>query len=91
MVKLRKDLPELVYGAYTLLDENNKQVYAYTRVFNDKKVLVVMNFSDKDVMFDVPSTIGKAGNVLINNLDHYKIEKGKLSLKPYQAIIIRLK
>ena len=91
MVKLRKDLPELVYGAYTLLDENNKQVYAYTRVFNDKKVLVVMNFSDKDVMFDVPSTIGKPVDVLINNSDHYKIEKGKLSLKPYQAIIIRLK
>ena len=62
MVKLRKSLPELVYGAYALLDENNEQVYAYTRTLNSKKVLVVMNFSDKDVMFNLPASVGKAGD-----------------------------
>jgi oligo-1,6-glucosidase len=91
MVKLRKSLPELVYGAYTLLDENNKQVYAYTRTLDDKKVLVVMNFSDKDVQFAIPPATGSVAEVLINNLDDYKIENGALGLKAYQAIIVRLK
>ena len=68
MVKLRKALPELVYGEYKLLDENNSQVYAYTRTLNSKKVLVVMNFSDKNVKFNLPASAGKAGEVLINNL-----------------------
>ena len=91
MVKLRKALPELVYGAYTLLDENNKQVYAYTRVLDDKKVLVVMNFSDKDARFTIPLATGKAAEVLINNLHDCKIENRTLNLKAYQAIIVRLK
>src|SRR4029077_13144416 len=59
MVKLRKALPELVYGEYKLLDENNSQVYAYTRSLNNKKVLVVMNFSDKNVLFNLPASEGK--------------------------------
>jgi oligo-1,6-glucosidase len=91
MVKLRKSLPELVYGAYQLLDENNKQVYAYTRTLNDKKVLVVMNFSDKDVLFTIPASVGKPGEILINNLNKYVIKNGTVHLQPYQAIITRLK
>ena len=91
MVKLRKSLPELVYGAYQLLDENNKQVYAYTRTLNNKKVIVIMNFSDKDVLFTIPTSAGKPGEVLIDNLNKYVIKNGTLHLQPYQAIIIRLK
>ena len=91
MVKLRKALPELVYGEYKLLDENNSQVYAYTRTLGNKKVLVVMNFSPKDGAFNLPSSVGKAGQVLINNLADHKIKDGSFELKPYQAMIIRLK
>jgi len=91
MVKLRKSLPELVYGAYQLLDENNKQVYAYTRKLNNKKVLVAMNFSVKDAEFKIPPAIGKPGEVLINNLKEYNMKNGSINLLPYQAIIIRLK
>jgi oligo-1,6-glucosidase len=91
MIRLRKALPELVYGAYTLLDKNNKQVYAYTRILNDKKVLVVMNFSNEPAEFILQKSVGKPGNVLINNLQSYKMDNGKLDLKPWQAIIIRIK
>lgn len=91
MVKLRKALPELVYGAYTLLDENNKQVYAYTRTLGNKKVLVVMNFSNEEAEFDLPKSVGKVGDLLINNLSDYKMKSGKFDLKPWQAIIVRIK
>lgn len=91
MVKLRKALPELVYGSYTLLDENNSEVYAYTRTLNSKRVLVVLNFSDKNVKFNLPASAGKAGKVLINNLAGYLIKDGSFNLKPWQAMIVRLK
>jgi oligo-1,6-glucosidase len=91
MVKLRKALPELIYGAYKLLGENNKEVYAYTRTLNNKKVIVVMNFSDKNVLFTIPSSVGKPGEILINNLNNYQVKNGAVHLQPYQAIIIRLK
>ena len=91
MVKLRKALPELVYGAYHLLDEDDPQVYAYTRTLNGKKVLVVLNFSVKDAAFKIPSGVGKPGAVLINNLKEYKLTNGTVDLMPYQAMIIRIK
>ena len=91
MVKLRKATPELVYGAYKLLDENNKSVYAYTRALDDKKVVVILNFSGKDVEFTLPASAGKAGKVLINNLADYTVKDGLFYLKSYQALILRLK
>lgn len=91
MVKLRKALPELVYGAYTLLDEDNQQVYAYTRALGNKKVLVALNFSDKKAPFNLPFSAGRAGEVLINNLEDLQVTEGTFNLKPWQAVIVRLK
>ena len=91
MVRLRKALPELVYGAYRLIDEDNKQVYAYTRILDDKKVVVIMNFSNNDASFVLPDSVGKVSDILINNLNDTKINNGKFDLKPWQAMIVRLK
>ncbi|MEP6926329.1 MAG: alpha-glucosidase [Ginsengibacter sp.] len=90
MVKLRKSLPELVYGSYKLLDKSNKQVYAYTRTLDKKKVLVVLNFSKTTTTFDMPKNIGTAGQVLINNLKEIIMQERALKLQPYQAVVIRL-
>jgi oligo-1,6-glucosidase len=91
MIKLRKVLPELVYGAYTLLDENNKQVYAYTRIFNDRKAAVIMNFSNSNARFNLSKSIGTISEILINNLRDCECKNGKFNLKPWQAIIARIK
>ncbi len=90
MVKLRKALPELVYGKYELLDKENKTVYAYTRTLDNKKVLVVLNFSKMPTTFDMPKNIGTAGQVLINNLKEITLQKRAIKLQPYQALVIRL-
>ena len=91
MVKLRKSLPELVYGKYKLLEKNNLNVYAYTRTSGDRKVLVLLNFSDKTVIFDLPASIGKPGSILINNLKDHCIIKNSFDLLPWQSLIVRLK
>ena len=95
MIVLRKALPELVHGKYELLDKNNAQVYAYTRTLNNKKVLVLLNFSATPASFRLPSAKGKAGEVLINNLRgvNMKINNTQTSfiLQPYQSVLIRLK
>ena len=44
MVKLRKDNPVLIYGKYALLDQDNPDVYAYTRELDGRKILVLLNF-----------------------------------------------
>jgi oligo-1,6-glucosidase len=47
MVMLRKKQSVLVYGKYKLLDAENPNIYAYTRELGNKKILVILNFSDK--------------------------------------------
>ncbi len=86
MVKLRKNNPVLVYGAYKLLDKNNPDVYAYTRELGGKKFLVLLNFTAKDATVKTGSDISKA-KVLIDN---YNGSTASETLKPYEATVIEL-
>ncbi len=90
MVRLRKSLPELIYGKYELLDRDNEKVYAYTRALNKKKVLVLLNFSTSLTKFEIPKTSGSL-NVLMNNIASLNIKNNIVTLEPYQALLIRLK
>jgi oligo-1,6-glucosidase len=90
MVKLRRQLPELVYGEYELIDKENDKVYAYTRTLNDKKVLVVFNFSKTSTTFTIPKNIGMPGEILINNLKEITVQESVAKLQPYQAVVMKL-
>ncbi|MBI2731248.1 MAG: alpha-glucosidase [Sphingobacteriales bacterium] len=86
MVQLRKNNLALVYGKYTLLDNNNPSVYAYTRELNGKKFLVLLNFTSKEAAVNTGIDISKA-NLLINN---YSVASANGSLKPYEAAVYEL-
>ena len=92
MVKLRKELPELVYGKYQLLDKNNEKIYAYTRTLGDKKVLVLLNFSTDKSSFDISTfNKGKGLNILANNVNEINIKQNVVTMQPWQALVLRLK
>ncbi|MBP2284055.1 oligo-1,6-glucosidase [Flavobacterium sp. CG_23.5] len=86
LVKLRKQEPALVYGKYTLLDKENPSVFAYTRELNGKKILVLLNFSEKNAPYNIKIPIAKSKIILGN----YKIKKMNI-LQPYEAQIVELK
>ena len=90
MVKLRKSLPELVYGKYDLLDRENENVYTYTRTLDDGQVLVLLNFSIERPTFDIPNTSKNVVNVLMNNLTTLTYNKTMVTLQPWQALVIQL-
>ncbi len=89
MVKLRKDNEVLVYGAYTLLDEDNEEVYSFTRTLDDQKVLVLLNFTDHESEVTLP-LIENTGEILINNYEDLVTKANTVNLKPYQAVIISI-
>jgi oligo-1,6-glucosidase len=87
MIKLRKENKEvLVYGKYTLLDKDNKDVYAYLREAEGKKFLVLLNFTKNHSSFNAGTAISKA-KILISN--YVNPSTGNI-LKPYEAIICEL-
>ncbi len=86
LVEIRKETAALIYGQYTVLDENNPNIYAYTRELNGEKVLVLLNFTDKTAPYQLDFNYGKH-KVLLDNYGNYQKVRTN-TLKPYQAIII---
>ena len=86
LIQLRKANPVLIYGKYTLLDKENPDVFAYTRELNGKKVLVLLNFSEKNTKVKIPLNI-KNATILISN---YSDSTDNDSLRPFEAVIYQL-
>lgn len=86
MIQLRKNNLTLVYGAFELVDANNKQIFAYTRQLDNQKLLVVLNFSDTAATLFVKEDLSKA-KILICN---YKNTHSNNFFRPYEAVIYEL-
>ena len=84
--KSKKDI--LVYGKYKLLDKENINIYAYTREADEKKILILLNFTKEPSSFLLNDI--KLGVELINNLSTLNIKNGKVILMPYQACVVEL-
>jgi len=86
LIRLRKEDLVFVYGKYELLDKENPSVYAYTREMNGKKVLVLLNFTDK------PASVNPGINM--NNatilIDNYGKASSAATLRPYEAAVYQL-
>jgi oligo-1,6-glucosidase len=89
MVKLRKENPVLIYGAYHLLKGDDPNIYAYTRTLDNEKVLVLLNFKDHDVDMQLKELKG-SHQTLINNYKSVNVKEDTITLKPYQAVILSL-
>jgi len=87
LIKLRKQNKEvLVYGKYTLLDKDNKDVYAYTREGNGTKMLIVLNFTKNNSAFNAGVDVSKLKVVLSN----YKDASAGAGLRPYEAVVCEM-
>ncbi|MEF8826937.1 MAG: alpha-amylase family glycosyl hydrolase, partial [Halapricum sp.] len=88
LIDLRSESDVLVYGEYELLDTPDP-LYVFTRMFGEKRVLVVLNWSDGPESFAPPSTlsIGDATLVLSNYEDAGDLEA--TTLRPYEARVYR--
>ena len=86
MQKLRKENEALIYGKFALVDNDNADVFAYTRELNGKKFLVLLNFKNKKSTVKTGVDLNKA-EVVISN---YTSATTDGTLKPYEAVIFEL-
>ena len=93
LIQLRKDNPVMVYGVYDLILDDHPQIYAFTRTLDDDRLLVLLNFSAGMPVFDLPATITFAAQELL--IGNYPVDPAeeirRLSLRPYEARVYRLK
>lgn len=81
LVQLRKDYPVFVDGKFTLLLEDDENIFAYSRKNEEKTMLVVCNFFDKEIPMPLAKEC-EGMEVLISN---YKDTLDMSVLKPYEA------
>ena len=87
LIRLRKEQEVIVYGTYDLLLPDSKEIYAYTRTLGEEKLLVVCNFYEPEVSFEMPEEfIG--GTCLISNYPGVSL-KAEMTLRPYEAFVIK--
>ena len=81
LVQLRKDYPVFVDGKFTLLLEDDENIFAYSRKNEEKTMIVVCNFFDKEIPMPFAKEC-EGMEVLISN---YKDTSDMSVLRPYEA------
>ena len=81
LVQLRKDYPVFVDGKFTLLLEDDENIFAYSRKNEEKTMIVVCNFFDKEIQMPLAKEC-EGMEVLISN---YKDTSDMSVLRPYEA------
>ena len=93
LIDLRRNEELMVTGKYEDIDLENKSVYAYKRVGENAELVVISNFYEPEVEFELEGN-GVTGlenaQVLLSNYEaEPEIKDGKIILKPYKSIIFK--
>jgi glucan 1,6-alpha-glucosidase len=79
LISLRKSYEVFREGSFTLVEPEHEQVFAYTRDTEQEHLLVVCNFTDKEIPFARPEQFQR-GRLLISNYGGTEE-----TLRPYEA------
>ncbi|MMZ52145.1 Trehalose-6-phosphate hydrolase [compost metagenome] len=93
LIRLRKTVQVITDGDYQRLDEAHPQVYAYQRSNEQETLVVISNFSGRDVQFRIPDSFYlsldnqavAAAELLIGNTQHAPQLNQVVSLTPYAS------
>jgi oligo-1,6-glucosidase len=91
LFRLRDEHLVLVYGSFDYIDFENEDVFAYVKEHEGEKVLVVLNYTGKDVAFALPESISTdSAKLLLGSLGKGAIENGKVALEAWEGMLFKL-
>ncbi|WP_026884763.1 glycoside hydrolase family 13 protein [Clostridium akagii] len=92
LIKLRKEHEVIVYGDIDILLLDHESIFAYTRSYNDEKLLVVLNFYEAEIEFKLEKNLEyEKAELLISNYQVKDHEFCDFLLRPYEARVYLLK
>ena len=90
LIDIRKHNDTIIYGDYKLLLPEDKNVFAYSRKLNGDKIVVVCNFYNKEINLNFKEDFNNV-EILLSNYKDSSIFMKDLKLRPYEAIMYRVK
>jgi len=94
LISLRKEYDIVTNGDYELLLPEHPQLFAYVRSNDTEKLIVVNNFYETHISFELPAHVdieGYTQNMLLTNYSDSKMNLEKIELRPYESIVFHLK
>jgi oligo-1,6-glucosidase len=88
MVRLRKSRRALVFGSYQDISGNYPRVYSYVRTNGPDRLVVVLNFSNEPVSFQLPADIHVKRRLISNVFSMPSITGTGVQLLPWEATIL---
>ena len=86
MIKIKKNSDCLIYGKYNLILEEDKNIFAYERVLNDDKFLIICNLKSKCSEYKYDQLTLKYENLILSN---YNVDShndlNNFVLRPWEA------
>ena len=90
LIDIRKHNDTIIYGDYKLLLPEDKNVFAYSRELNGDKIVVVCNSYNKEINLNFKEDFNNV-EILLSNYKDSSILMKDLKLRPYEAIMYRVK
>ena len=89
LIALRHELPIITDGVYELLDAENEKIYAYLRKGEKESLIVLCNFTDETVEYEVDESVKAERSELVisNYKDAPEKFASKITMKPYGAYV----
>ena len=91
LIDIRKNNEIIIYGDYELLNPEDENVFAYIRELNGEKILVVCNFKENPAKFMLKEDLDKEPEILLSNYKDSAVNLYELNLRPYEAIMYKIK
>ena len=79
------------YGTYHLLNPEDDSIYAYERILENKKILIVCNFYEHEKEFSYEMSKNSKAEILISNYNNSSLDLKKIKLRSYEAIMYEVK
>ncbi|PNZ67265.1 alpha-glucosidase [Staphylococcus croceilyticus] len=86
LIQLKKSNDIYTYGQFDLVDEDNENVFSYTRKLDGKTVVVAGNLTDKSTRLSLPFEVDREAIKLHN----YDSSLDVASLKPFEAFVAEI-
>ena len=92
LIKLRHNNDTIVYGDVKLIYPENESIFAYTRNLDDEQLMVVLNFYENEIDFKIPDNIDiNKLEIILSNYKDKIIKNETIKLRPYEAIVYKVK
>lgn len=92
LIQLRKQHDIIVYGTYDLILADHNEIFAYTRTLDEEKLLIILNFSKENCLFELPKEIQFTDKELL--ISNYEVNSAdsieKITLLPFEARVYKL-